>query len=51
MSLDAVPNGVNIFGSAGTGSAKFLNKEIPTSQRSWIDIIGNQLMYNPLIRF
>ena len=50
-SLDAVPNIVNAFGSFGFGSAKLLNKEIPTSSRSWGDIISNQFRFNPLSPF
>ncbi|WP_452218598.1 RHS repeat-associated core domain-containing protein [Lacinutrix undariae] len=49
-SLDMVP-GLSAFGSGGFGTSRVMNAVMPTSDRSWPDIINNQIFKNPFNPF
>ncbi|WP_262481118.1 RHS repeat-associated core domain-containing protein [Aequorivita viscosa] len=49
-SIDMVP-GPSAFGSGGFGTTRVMNQVKPTRERSWTDIITNQIFKNPFNPF
>jgi RHS repeat-associated protein len=51
VGLEAAPTLVRAFGGAGVGKSILLDKQIPTKDRTWWDVISNQWFRNPIVDF